>query len=338
MHPCRMVCAICVLTLSAQTGCSPVTRQSRQDAATGLPSDSFVLRHSELARPLRFVVYGDMRFTTTGETELSNPGARQALVARVALEHPDALFLTGDVPLHGGNQDDYREFAQETAVWRAESLRVFPVLGNHEFQQCAEPECLEHWWQTFPQLQGRRWYGVSLGSQLQFFALDSDASLMTGSEQARWLGQQLDALPDRVRFVLFLLHHPPLTDASRGARTNEEALAAMLAAAAAHSRVRFIVCAAHVHNYERFERDGIVFLVSGGGGAKPVPLTRSAVARYRGDEFPNFHYLRFELTGTELHGEMVRLTNPDAAMPGMWAVKDQFEVHPARPESGPNER
>jgi hypothetical protein len=33
-------------------------------------------------------------------------------------------------------------------------------------------------------------------------------------------------VPDRVRFVLFLLHHPPLTDASRGARANEEALAA----------------------------------------------------------------------------------------------------------------
>jgi hypothetical protein len=64
-----------------------------------------------------------------------------------------------------------------------------------------------------------------------------------------------------------------------------------------------------------------VFLVSGGGGAKPAPVTRSTAALYKGEEFPNFHYLRFELTGAGLHGEMVRLSDPDAAMPGMWAVK-----------------
>lgn len=151
-----------------------------------------------------------------------------------------------------------------------------------------------------------------------------DLFLVQDSEQ--WLHQQIEALPDRVRFVLVLLHHPPISDASRGARTNEEALATLLASAAARSRARLIVCAAHVHNYERFEREGIVFLVSGGGGAKPSPVTRSAAALYKSDEFPNFHYLRFELTRAALHGEMVRLTDPEAAIPGVWAVEDAFDV------------
>ncbi len=74
------------------------------------------------------------------------------------------------------------------------------------------------------------------------------------------------------------------------------------------SRARFIVCAAHVHNYERFQRDNIVFLVSGGGGGKPDAVKRSAADLYQSDDFPNFHYLRFQLTAGQLRGEMVRLT------------------------------
>jgi 3',5'-cyclic AMP phosphodiesterase CpdA len=330
MHFWRAVSVICVLPLMAQTGCSPVSRQSRQEADTESATGSIVVRDSALRHPLRFIVYGDMRFTTTSETELSNPGPRQALVARIAGERPDALFLTGDIPLHGGNEDDYREFVQETAVWRTGSLRVFPVLGNHEFQQCAEPDCLRRWWRIFPQLHGRRWYGVALGSQLQLLALDSNASLMPGSEQSQWLQHQIEALGEKVRFVLILLHHPPMTDGPQGVRANESALATTLTAAAALSGARFVVCAAHVHNYERFERDGIVFLVSGGGGAKPVPVQRSATDLYYGSDFPNFHYLRFELTTNELSGEMVRLSDPDSATPGTWAVQDRFAINARR--------
>jgi hypothetical protein len=92
---------------------------------------------------------------------------------------------------------------------------------------------------------------------LQFIVLDSDSSLLRGSQQEIWLKGQLGALPAEVRFVLFLLHHPPVTDATDGVRSNEAALALELAAAAPGSSARFIVCAAHVHNYERFQRDDI---------------------------------------------------------------------------------
>jgi hypothetical protein len=277
--------------------------------------------------PLTWIVYGDMRFTAVSEQQASRPAPRQALVARIASEHPDALFLTGDVPWHGGNERDYAEFVAETGAWRDERLRVFPVLGNHEFQQCEEPECLEHWWQAFPDQRGRRWYELSLAAPVRVLALDSDASLLPGSEQALWLQQRLDALDERVRAVMVLMHHPPLTDAGRAPRPNERALAAQVtAAAAAHRAVRFVICAAHVHNYERFEANGVLYLVTGGGGAQPTPLQRSPGALYQDDAFPNFHYLRFELRDGHLQGQMIRLTDPDAATPQSWTVQDRFTV------------
>jgi hypothetical protein len=112
-----------------------------------------------------FIVYGDMRFTDTSEMQASQPGPRHALVAAIAAERPDALFLTGDVPWHGGTADDYHVYREETTAWREQQLRVYPALGNHEFQQCAESQCLENWWQAFPPLRGRRWYSVALGSR-----------------------------------------------------------------------------------------------------------------------------------------------------------------------------
>jgi hypothetical protein len=81
-----------------------------------------------------------------------------------------------------------------------------------------------------------------------------------------------------------------------------------------------------VHNYERFEEQGVVYLVSGGGGAKPLPVRRSADDRFRRPEFPNYHYLRFELRGDVLHVEMIRLMDFGAPSPHTWAVQDRFEI------------
>ena len=312
------------------TSCSIGGRPASE--VMGRPSSppSFTVMDRDLEPSPRFIVYGDMRFTDLGETKASLSGPRRLLVARIGREKPDAVFLTGDVPWHGGNRDDYEVFAQETANWRSEQLRVYPVLGNHEFKGCMEADCLARWWQAFPQESGRRWYSVALGSRLQLIALDSDSSLRPGSQQGRWLKGQLNDLPVGVRFVLFLLHHPPVTDAADGVRSNEAALAQQLAVAAPASRARFIVCAAHIHNYERFQRDNILFLVSGGGGGKPEPVKRSAADLYQSDDFPNFHYLRFQLTAGQLRGEMVRL-DADAATGPSWSVRDHFALDPKTP-------
>lgn len=320
------------LLIICMLSCSVAIRPATDAIGHVASPPSFSVMDGDLESSPRFIVYGDMRFTGLGETKASLPGPRRLLVARIGSEQPDAVFLTGDVPWHGGNQDDYRVFAQETAAWRSEQLRVYPVLGNHEFKGCREADCLAHWWQAFPQEMGRRWYSVALGSQLQIIVLDSDSSLLSGSEQALWLKAQLDDLPAGVRFVMFLLHHPLVTDGADGVRSNEAALAQQLAGAAAGSRARFIVCSAHVHNYERFQRDNILFLVSGGGGGKPEAVKRSAADLYQSNDFPNFHYLRFQLTAGQLRGEMVRLdAYADAAAGGAWSVHDHFTVDPKMP-------
>jgi hypothetical protein len=135
-----------------------------------------------------------------------------------------------------------------------------------------------------------------------------------------------------VRCVLIILHHPPVADLQAGQladhnpRPGETSLAEYLGRAARKSRARFLVSAGHTHNYERFLQDGVVYLVSGGGGAHPYPVERGPADLYRSTEFPNYHYVRLELRGDRLIGEMFRLGDDTAAAPAVWELKDRFEL------------
>jgi len=297
----------------------------------GAGHDIWVGPDAGLPDPLVLVAYGDMRFTDAAETHATNPAARRALVAKIASENPAALFINGDIPWHG-IEPDYAVFRAETGLWRDRHLRVYPALGNHEFSACLESACLERWWATFPELHGRRWYSVAIGTKFVGIALDSDASLLPGSAQRIWLEGQIEGLGLHVRLVLLVMHHPPVADLQTGRladhnpRPNEIALTEYLGRVAPKSAARFLVSAGHVHNYERFDQDGVVYLVSGGGGAAPYEVVRTPSDRFQSGDFPNYHYVRLELHGDRVTGEMIRLVDYGAPDPRQWQIRDRFQI------------
>jgi hypothetical protein len=285
-----------------------------------------------LSRQLTIIVYGDTRFTDPREQEAVNPKVRRWLVEKIASEKPDAVLISGDVPWRGGYASDYSVYRSETQSWRDAHLRIYPTLGNHEFSGGSEAQCLVNWNNTFPELQRRRMYSVQLGDSVYVLNLDSNPPLTPGSKQIGWVRSQLASLPATVRFVFFNLHHPPVVDvqeggdASHNGRPNERALADFLDREAPQgARVRFIVAAGHVHNYERFLRNGIVYLVSGGGGAKPRAIVRGPQDLYQDSAFPNYNYLKMVTNGDAMEGTMIRVADPDASSPS-WEEKDHFEI------------
>ena len=114
-------------------------------------------------------------------------------------------------------------------------------------------------------------------------------------------------------------------DASHNGRPNERALAEFLAKAPEKSRARFVITAGHIHNYERFFQNDMVYLVSGGGGAKPRSIQRSAADLYQDSAFPNYNYLRIVEKENVMEGTMIRVANPDASTP-IWEEKNHFEI------------
>ena len=306
----------------------PPTEEIAPLPATIHAGATFRVSDRELHSPLTIIAYGDMRFTEPNNVTATNPGVRQALIARIAKENPDAVLLNGDVPWRGGDAGDYSVYKAETKPWREAHLRIYPALGNHEFAQCEPEQCLENWWRVFPDLRGHRWYSVQLGTEVLAIALDSDTSLLAHSEQADWLEAEIASLPSSVKFVLISMHHPPVADAQtkmfvdHNPRENEIALSNSLEANR-QSGAKFVVIAGHIHNYERFEQNGVVYLVSGGGGAVPYPVERTPEDAYQDSSFPNYHYLKFVLAGDTLKATMFRLADPNTLE---WEVKDTFEV------------
>jgi hypothetical protein len=275
-----------------------------------------------------FVLYGDTRFT---QRESANAPARRALVAGIAGEKPAAIFIGGDLIDRGDHPDDYATYASETAEWSRRKIPVFPALGNHEFVDCRptreDSPCLENWWAAFGALRPWRWYSVAIGESLLALVLDSDSSLKPGSAQRAWLERQIrDAGADaRVKFILLLLHYPPVRDPIFPRGRDEEQVQLYLSAAAPALRARVLVVGSHIHNYERFERDGVVYLVSGGGGAKPRPVLRMSGELSQLRTPVNFHYLRMTLIGDRLAGTMVRFETTDAGG-DPWSEPDRFEL------------
>lgn len=291
---------------------------------------SFRVPQNRLGKVEKIIVYGDQRFTDPANTKVTNPTARRLLVERIAEQKPDAVLLNGDVPYSGDNVNDYAVYKTETKPWRDAKLNVYPALGNHEFH--GDPQqALEHWWAAFPEMRNRRWYSVELGDALYSISLDSDTSLLPGSQQARWLDSQLRNLPKTIRYVFINLHHPPVADfqthinVSHNPRPNEIALRDYVEKIAPGLHAKLIVSAGHIHNYERFLRSGVTYLVSGGGAASPVPVERAPEDLYQDSGFPNYHYVDFTLKGDQLEGKMYRLADPAAETP-VWEVKDTFTL------------
>lgn len=295
------------------------------------PGPTFQINDAALPDPVTFIAYGDQRFTDPSNTRQTNPRMRQWLVKQIAAEHPAAVIMNGDVPLAGNVANDYAVFQAETAVWRDQHLRVFPALGNHEF--VGDPQLdLENWWNAFPELRNRRWYSAQLGSRIYVLALDSDTSLLPGSDQARWVEKQIAGLPPSVDFVIVTLHHPPVADiqehieVDHNPRPNEIALRDFLSRAASASHARFLVSAGHIHNYERALVGDVTYLVSGGGGAPPYFVERTPEDLYKSVVFPNYHYVKFTLEPDRLHAAMYRVADPEAESLGV-QLKDSFDLH-----------
>ena len=292
------------------------------------PGPSFVAPGIKSAATI--IVYGDQRFTDPTNTRVTNPKVRRWLVEQIARERPDAILLNGDVPYSGDVINDYAVYRTETKVWRDSRLNVYPALGNHEFH--GDPQhSLENWWSAFPELKNRRWYSVKIGPSIYSITLDSISSLLPGSDQARWLNAQLSGLPPSTQFLIISLHHPPVADFQRrfavdhNPRPNEIALRDYLESMAPKLHARIIVSAGHIHNYERAQRGGVIYLVAGGGGASPVPVDRSPEDLYQSNDFPNYHYVKFVLEGGSLKAKMYRLVDATAESP-TWQVRDEFIV------------
>lgn len=290
---------------------------------------TFTISRYSPGSPIHMVGYGDMRFTDPSITSGTNPRVRRWLAERVAQEHPEVLFLTGDMPYTGSSDADWKQFRDETVSWRTQNILQLPTIGNHEVIS-DNKKGIANYLLNFPGIAGHRYYSVLMGS-VELISLDMTSASGGTSPQATWFAAQLDHLPSQVQFLFIMYHTPWVVDQQSQLFTNlpsKEALTLrhLLEIHLFKMHAKVIVFTGHIHNYERFERNGVEYVTSGGGGAEPYPLVfRGAADLYRDTGFPVYHYLTLDYRDGKLHAVMWKVKDPDAETLSVEA-KDEFTL------------
>jgi len=271
----------------------------------------------------KFVVFGDSRRTLTAEFWRKQYDAERALVIRaLAGEDPAFILNTGDLVSHGADPEDWRVFHSDNRPIFDKKIPYYAGLGNHEYYGDND-RALANYFALFPHLEGRKWYEIRFAPVL-LIVLDSNFDELERWEveaQGKWFVKQLEAAERdaSIRHVLLTCHHAPYTNSL----IHGDSLPVQEYFVSRKTpKVRAFITG-HVHSYERFVRDGVQFVVSGGGGA---PLTAVDVEapehkdEYKGPAYRSFHYLRFTVNGDRLACDVVMLQDDKS-----WKRVDGFE-------------
>jgi 3',5'-cyclic AMP phosphodiesterase CpdA len=232
-----------------------------------------------------FVAFGDTR---------SDLVAHQKVVSSILTLAPDFLLHTGDMVADGSSASDWTTFFSVERRLLAQAP-MYGVLGNHEHGS-------PFYFEAFDFPGNGRWYSFDYGN-VHFVALqiDREGGFAADSEQARWLENDLAQTHQPWKIVFF--HIPPHSSAlHRG----DEQVRAALEPILTKYHVD-LVFNGHDHDYERLMTKGIVYIVTGGGGAPlyPKTLTDPASAYFTSTHhavWVTVNGLRLNLAGVQTDG------------------------------------
>ncbi len=245
--------------------------------------------------PFTFVAYGDNR---------SDPAAHERVVKGILRTPSDFLVHTGDMVHDGGSSTDWQIFfGIEGRLLRDRCL--FASVGNHELTGHGAANFLRYFYPARaaePRGEGGLYYSVRW-SNARFFFLNAMAT-WDSSRDREWLGRELSrsAAEDGNVHRIAVLHHGPFSSGPHGPNV---ALVRGGVEELLRSRGVDLVLAGHDHIYERGERGGLKYLITGGGGAPlyqkrsmPNPATQAFEASH--------HFVALRVEGDDVRAEAKR--------------------------------
>jgi hypothetical protein len=252
---------------------------------------------------------GSWSFAVAGD--YGEPTISQRIVAtNIARSGARLVITTGDNDQSDGTEKDFRRSWDPVWGELTRSIPTFPSIGNHDG---ISAEGLTAYFRRFRHLQGARYYSHVQGD-VHFVALDSNLSLLPGSDQLRWLEQQLSQSTSKFRVVY--LHHPLVTQLDKNAGRLLHDLGPILRRHGVQ-----LVLTGHEHYYERSNIAGLTHVVVGNGGSTvmPFPWFQAPWSAYRD---ARYGHLDIEVQSGRLVGRMI-------ARDGQ--VIDSFEVPASAP-------
>ncbi len=210
----------------------------------------------------KFLVYGDTR---------TNEDWHKLVADAMAKENALFVLHSGDLVESGDLIVDWDKFFWATSKLYSKSA-FFPSLGNHERNS-------EFYYQAFLEPYGggdffRRWYSFDV-EDLHVIILDSCIVPGTGlyELQKEWL--EKDLKESQGKFIIVVFHYPFFTNTPNREPSYKEDWEKLF--------IKYgvkVVFNGHLHHYERFYKDGVMYVTTGGGGAPLGFGLKSSQRRY----------------------------------------------------------
>ncbi len=253
------------------------------------------------------VIVGDIQRTSIVERALgreSNPDARRRLVAAIGETRPAAIVIVGDLVFDGASAVDWTWFERVFAGAVHGGPSVHVALGNHDYwgSDAAARFYIGH---RFPALRETTHY-VRRHGPLALVMLDSNEASLgpdAWAAQSAWLHRTiyaLDADPD-VRGTLVFAHHPPFTNSDVTGDEEHVQRAFLPGFVRASKTLAFF--SGHAHTYERYEKRGKHYVVTGGGGGPRVmgrDVSSKHADRVTGPYPRPFHFVRVDVEASRV--------------------------------------
>lgn len=244
--------------------------------------------------PFRFAMMGDSR---DGEEVYIQ------LMKRALERKPHFIIHLGDM-IPKPHEKEWQTFFETS---RQVSLPFFPVVGNHDVGTTTLGE--EIYRKQFFLPENKTYYAFCVGGIL-FVILDSEKGRgRIINEQLSWLENILSSSKEKMKLVF--IHRPlflPVDSLKTGRAMDKYPIERDdLHRLFLQNKVK-TVFEADDHRYDRREQDGILYLISGGGGA---PLTSLK------EKGGYFHYIWISAQKEKIEGEVVDLEGQ---------IKDRFVI------------
>ena len=268
------------------TGLSPATTyryvvtaggETRDGSVTTAPAD-------DAKAPFSFLIYGDNR---------SNDDAHAAIVKDLVGAPGDFLVNSGDMVENGALPELWQRFFDiEGPLLRDRCL--FAAIGNHELIESSGSSFLRYFGEDSADVSGvRKLYRTVRWENTRFFFLNGTDEF-TGSDERRWIDGELGKSDNEPNLVwrIVVVHYGPWSSSLHG---NNARLwnGGMLDVFKAH-HIDLIV-SGHDHVYERGESQGLLYIVSGGGGAPLYPIGDPLKSTRKGES--TYHYIEAKIDG-----------------------------------------
>ncbi len=197
-----------------------------------------------------FIAYGDTR---------SNPLVHASIIKEIVGLHPEFVLQSGDLVSDGGNARQWTQFDQITQPLRAARIAYYPARGNHDLGTFY-PHYVPNTFDSGDKVN--RLYYAFTRHHNRFIIVDSMEPYDPGSAQYVWLERELAHSKAAVNtFVMF--HEAPFSVGPHGPTLEAQKYLHPLFV---KYRPRAVFCG-HDHLYYRTRRDGVTYIVTGGGGA-----------------------------------------------------------------------